>query len=69
MRSSRSTGSQNAFALEANEFVDAILSDKDVPLKLETGITVMKIGQGLQHAQLTGDVVRFNENGERLAKP
>lgn len=59
---------QDAFALEASEFVDAILNDKDVPLKLETGITVMKIGQGLQHALLTGEVVRFNEDGERLHK-
>lgn len=59
---------QDAFALEANEFVGAILDDKEVPVKLETGITVMKIGQGLQHALLTGEVVRFNESGERLNK-
>lgn len=59
---------QDAFALEANEFVDAILNGKEVPVKLETGITVMKIGQGLQHALLTGEVVRFNEDGEQLNK-
>jgi myo-inositol 2-dehydrogenase/D-chiro-inositol 1-dehydrogenase len=40
--------------------VEAVLKDKEVPVKLETGITVMKIGQGLQHALLTGEVVRFN---------
>lgn len=59
---------QDAFALGANEFADAILNHKKVPLKLETGITVMKIGQGLQHALLTGEVVRFNGDGERLDK-
>lgn len=57
---------QDAFALEANEFVESILLNTPVPVKLETGITVMKIGLGLQHALLTGDVVRFNESGERL---
>ncbi|KAJ5909317.1 NAD-binding Rossmann fold oxidoreductase family protein [Penicillium tannophilum] len=57
---------QDAFALEANEFVESILKDTPVPVKLETGITVMKIGQGLQHALLTGEVVRFNRCGERL---
>jgi myo-inositol 2-dehydrogenase/D-chiro-inositol 1-dehydrogenase len=35
-------------------------------LSLETVITVMKIGQALQQALLTGEVTRFNESGERL---
>ncbi|OJJ32540.1 hypothetical protein ASPWEDRAFT_44690 [Aspergillus wentii DTO 134E9] len=57
---------EDAFAREANEFVEAVLKDQEVPVKLETGITVMKIGQALQHALLTGEVVKFNEQGERL---
>ncbi|CEO59728.1 Putative Related to dehydrogenase [Penicillium brasilianum] len=57
---------EDAFALEANEFVQAILKDTDVPVKLETGILVMKIAQASQQALLTGEVVRFNESGERL---
>ncbi|KAJ5651663.1 hypothetical protein N7507_009089 [Penicillium longicatenatum] len=57
---------QDAFALEANEFVESILKDTPVPVKLETGIMVMKIAQALQHALLTGEVVRFNGSGERL---
>lgn len=57
---------EDAFALEANEFVEAIVKNKDLPLSLETGITVMKIGQALQQALLTGEATRFNENGERL---
>ncbi|KAL4790958.1 hypothetical protein BDV19DRAFT_401652 [Aspergillus venezuelensis] len=57
---------EHAFALEANEFTDAVLNDKPVPVKLETGMTVMKIGQALQHALLSGEVVKFNEKGERL---
>ncbi|KAL4757932.1 Gfo/Idh/MocA family protein [Aspergillus foveolatus] len=57
---------EHAFALEANEFVDAVLHDKPVPVNLETGMTVMKIGQALQHALLSGEVVRFDKSGERL---
>ncbi|KAL4808165.1 hypothetical protein BDV18DRAFT_158277 [Aspergillus unguis] len=57
---------EHAFALEANEFTDAVLNDKPVPLGLETGVKVMKIGQALQHALLSGEVVKFDEKGERL---
>ncbi|KAL5356973.1 hypothetical protein BJX96DRAFT_172103 [Aspergillus floccosus] len=58
---------EDAFAREANEFVDAVLGGRPVPVPLETGIMVMKIGQALQHALISGEVVRFNEDGERVA--
>ena len=57
---------EHAFALEANEFVDSIFHDKPVPLPLETGMTVMKIGRALQDSLLSGKVVRFNEQGDRV---
>ncbi|OGE50076.1 hypothetical protein PENARI_c018G03608 [Penicillium arizonense] len=57
---------EDAFALEANEIVEAIVKNKELPLSLGTGITVMKIGQALQQALLTGEVTRVNESGERL---
>lgn len=57
---------EDAFALDANEVVDAIVKNKELPLKLEIGITVMKVGQALQKALLTGEVPRFNESGEIL---
>ncbi|KAL1862116.1 hypothetical protein Plec18170_000940 [Paecilomyces lecythidis] len=57
---------EHAFALEANEFVESVLKDKPVPLPLETGMMVMKIGRALQDALLSGQVIRFNEAGERL---
>lgn len=56
---------EDAFATEANEFAAAILKDKPVPLPLQTGLMVMKIGRALQDAMLSGNVVRFNEQGER----
>ena len=57
---------EDAFATEAKEFTMAVLEDTPVPLRLETGITVMKIGRALQDALLTGELVRFSEDGNRL---
>ena len=57
---------EDAFAVEANEFTEAVLKDKPVPLPLENGIMVMKIGRALQDALLTGQLVRFDESGERV---
>ncbi|RAH50447.1 Gfo/Idh/MocA family protein [Aspergillus brunneoviolaceus CBS 621.78] len=57
---------EHAFALEANEFIAAVREDREVPLPLEAGMKVMLIGQALQHALLSGEVVRFDESGERL---
>ncbi|CAM1507502.1 Fc.00g071430.m01.CDS01 [Cosmosporella sp. VM-42] len=57
---------EDAFAVEANEFAEAVLKDKPVPLPMESGITVMKIGRALQDALLSGNVVRFDEGGNRL---
>ncbi|KAF5980229.1 myo-inositol 2-dehydrogenase [Fusarium coicis] len=54
---------EDAFALEANEFTDAVLKDKPVPLPIEGGIQVMNIGRALQHALLSGDLVKFDEKG------
>lgn len=57
---------EDAFALEANEFNEAVLKDKPVPLPIEKGVKVMEIGRALQDALLTGEVQRFNEKGERI---
>ncbi|KAF7557547.1 hypothetical protein G7Z17_g550 [Cylindrodendrum hubeiense] len=57
---------EDAFALEANEFTDSVINDKPVPLPMEGGLMVMHIGRALQHALLSGEVVKFNEKGERL---
>lgn len=58
---------ENAFETEANEFIDAILQNNNVPLKLETGMKVMVIARALQDALLTGEVVRFNKQGQRIS--
>lgn len=57
---------EHAFSTEANEFMEAIVENKPVPLKLETGMKVMQIARGLQDALLTGQIVRFDEQGRRI---
>lgn len=57
---------EDAFALEATEFVDSVLKDTPVPLPLEAGMWVTRIAKALQEALLSGEVVRFTEEGERI---
>ncbi|KAF2019513.1 NAD(P)-binding protein [Aaosphaeria arxii CBS 175.79] len=54
---------EDAFATEANEFISSIVRNEPVPLPMETGIVVMRIGRALQEALCTGNVVRFDQNG------
>jgi myo-inositol 2-dehydrogenase/D-chiro-inositol 1-dehydrogenase len=48
---------EDAFALEANEFADAVLNDKPAALPLEDGILLIKIGRALKHAVFTKKAV------------
>ncbi|KAJ4364195.1 hypothetical protein N0V83_009651 [Neocucurbitaria cava] len=57
---------EDAFALEANEFVEAVLKDKPVPLPLESGLRVMEIGRALQQALISGQVSRFDAEGKLI---
>jgi myo-inositol 2-dehydrogenase / D-chiro-inositol 1-dehydrogenase len=57
---------EDAFATEANEFVAAILNNTPVPVKLELGLMSLKIGWALQDALLSGERIRFDEQGNRL---
>jgi myo-inositol 2-dehydrogenase / D-chiro-inositol 1-dehydrogenase len=57
---------EDAFATEANEFVVAIVNDTPVPVKLELGLMSLKIGWALQDALLSGERIRFDEQGNRL---
>ncbi|KAF4496076.1 myo-inositol 2-dehydrogenase [Fusarium agapanthi] len=53
---------EDAFALEANEFTEAVLNDKSVPLPIEGGMQVMNIGRALQ-ALLSGNLIKFDQEG------
>ena len=57
---------EHAFATEAHEFTGSILNDSPVPLPLETGVKVMQIARALQSALWSGEVSRWNEQGELI---
>ncbi|SLM37273.1 myo-inositol 2-dehydrogenase [Lasallia pustulata] len=57
---------EEAFATEAKEFVAAVLDHRPVPVALETGLMSLKIGWALQEALLTGERIRFDEEGNKL---
>ncbi|KIW99688.1 uncharacterized protein Z518_11101 [Rhinocladiella mackenziei CBS 650.93] len=58
----------DAFALEANEFVDCILDEKPTPVGLDIGLKGLKIGWALQESLLTGTVVKFDEKFNRICQ-
>ena len=57
---------QDAFIIEANEFVASVLDDNPVPLPLSSGLMVMKIGWALQDSLRTGERIQFDKKGNRL---
>ncbi|EXJ90661.1 myo-inositol 2-dehydrogenase [Capronia coronata CBS 617.96] len=57
---------EEAFVTEANEFVDSVLYDKPVPVPLDAGFMVMKIGRALQESLTMGRVVKFDEQGNQM---
>lgn len=60
---------EEAFATEANEFIQSVVDGTTVPLPLEAGRQVMVIARALQDALWTGEVSKFDEKGERLLRP
>ena len=56
---------ERAFAQEINEFTDACLFDKQLPIKLETVLKVGEIAAAMQEALVTGRQIHFTQEGER----
>ncbi|KAK4910510.1 hypothetical protein LTR66_017428 [Elasticomyces elasticus] len=54
-----------AFVTELHEFTEAVLEERDVPLKLESAYTGLQIALGLQESLRTGLKIDFDENGTR----
>jgi len=57
---------EDAFAREANEFIQCIVDNTEVPFRLEEGLLTLKIGWALRDALLSGQRIRFDEQGNRL---
>ena len=59
---------EHAFATEADEFINSILNDTPGPLPLSTGIKVMEIARGLQSALWSGEVSRWDAEGNLVTE-
>ncbi|KIX09275.1 uncharacterized protein Z518_00354 [Rhinocladiella mackenziei CBS 650.93] len=57
---------REAFITEANEFTACCLDDTEPPMKLEGAVNAVRIGQALQESLITGEKIKFGENGRRI---
>ncbi|WWD01549.1 hypothetical protein V866_008494 [Kwoniella sp. B9012] len=57
---------KDAFVTEVNEFTDAVLDDKPVPITLLDSLEAVKVASALQHSLKTGQHVFFDDNGEAI---
>ncbi|ETS81491.1 hypothetical protein PFICI_06493 [Pestalotiopsis fici W106-1] len=55
-----------AFVTEANEFAEACLDNKPLPLQLNNAVKAVEIGAALQEALVSGKQIRFDETGRRI---
>ncbi|KAE8141884.1 hypothetical protein BDV38DRAFT_278667 [Aspergillus pseudotamarii] len=56
---------REAFVTELNQFTDAILEGKKLPLRLESAYSGLHIALALQESLRTGRKIEFDENGVR----
>lgn len=59
---------KDAFVTEVNDFTDALLSREDIPLKLSSAVTSLKIALALQESLVTGHRIQFDRQGYRIAE-
>ncbi|KAJ5725425.1 NAD-binding Rossmann fold oxidoreductase family protein [Penicillium malachiteum] len=57
---------EHAFVNEVNEFTAAILDNKELPMKLTSALTSLKIGLALQQSLVSGSPIRFDQEGNRI---
>lgn len=55
-----------AFVREANEFTEACLDDKELPIKLTNAVKAVEMGAALQEALVSGQQIRFDQLGRRI---
>jgi myo-inositol 2-dehydrogenase/D-chiro-inositol 1-dehydrogenase len=57
---------EDAFVTELEQFTYAIREKKELPLKLSSAYTGLKIALALQESLVTGKKIDFDEHGERI---
>ncbi|CAG8938042.1 unnamed protein product [Penicillium salamii] len=55
-----------AFVTELNEFTEAVLEERELPLGLEAAYTGLQVALALQESLRTGEKIDFDENGARM---
>lgn len=60
---------EQAFVTEANEFTDAVLNNKDVPVDIESSYQAVRIGVALQESLRSQKKVWFDRNGNQTDEP
>lgn len=59
---------REAFITEANEFTEACLDNKPLPMNLDGAVKAVSIGAALQESLITGKKIEFDESGRRIEK-
>ena len=54
---------------EANEFTDAVLTNKDVPVDLQSSYEAVKIGLALQESLRSQRKIWFDRKGNQIDEP
>ncbi|KAJ5247361.1 NAD-binding Rossmann fold oxidoreductase family protein [Penicillium chermesinum] len=60
---------ETAFVNEVNEFTAAILDKTELPIRLDSAVSSLKIALALQESLVSGHPIRFDQNGERMSSP
>lgn len=59
----------DAFVTEVRQFTAAILDNTEMPLKLSSSLTSLRIALALQESLVTGQKIEFDEQGNRITPP
>jgi len=57
---------QGAFAEEVRQYVDCVLDDTPLPLRIDSAYKALEIGSALQESLITGKKLDFDERGRRV---
>lgn len=60
---------ESAFVTEVNDFTTAILDNNELPMKLDSALTSLKIALALQESLVSGHPIKFDQQGERIPIP
>lgn len=60
---------EDAFINEVNDFTAAILDKGELPMKVSSAVTSLKIALALQESLVSGSPIHFDQHGNRVSTP